>query len=564
MQPRILLTSACSPFPSYGYDEPLMDVFTNRLTKGQDLFTMRGHFHFPPLHTIAQNIAAESVVLEAPTWEMFEAELARGYEFLGITCNIVHMETIFKMCRRARELAPDTKIILGGYGVQCLSQMCSGPADIDQIADHVCRSEGIKFTRELLGEPIGGPVREDLPSCLPRPAWMPELPRDDGAGLPGLSFLTSGLGCPQLCEFCSTSHFFNGRYLEVSDADTLYAGLARNAKRRRFTMMWDEDFFRRPKKARRLLELMQQEREWGIGKTWFVTFGSVQSLSQFTVDELLMMGVGGLWIGVESLFTDLKKRQGKDIRELFAALHRAGIFTIGSWIGGWDFHDRHNIIDDREFFISLGSTFSQISELLAVPETTLWGRLEEEGRLFDDVAWADYHFYGDTFRFKNFERFELLHFIEDMHKRVYEQNGPSALRMFGINLNGYLHCKDSEHVTLREDKAPHFLMMTQGMRPMLDVVVACAPNGWVRRRALQMIERYEAAVGPTSDFQRTIGEYLVTCAKQWLQDRAEGKVEDFELLPKRYEYQADQRERAERGELPYRVSYPTRAAAAAV
>lgn len=559
MQPRILLTSACSPFPSYGYDEPLMDVFTNRLTKGQDLFTIRGHFHFPPLHTIAQNISAESVVLEAPTWEMFEAELARGYEFVGITCNIVHMETIFKMCRRVRALAPQTRIILGGYGVQCLSQMCSGQADVHAVADFVCRSEGIAFVRQVLGEPLGGPVREELPSCLPKPVWMPELPSE----MPqvGLSFLTSGLGCPNLCEFCSTSQFFNGRYLEVSDADTLFTGLVRNSRRHKFTMMWDEDFFRRPAKARRLLELMQQEREWGLRHTWFVTFGSVEALSRFTPDELLMMGVGGVWIGVESLFSDLKKRQGQDVRELFAALHRAGIFTIGSWVAGWDFHDRHNIIDDREFFLGLQPTFTQLSELLAVPETTLWSRLEEEGRLYDDVAWADYHFYGDVFRFKNFERYELLHFLEDMHTRMYQQNGPSSMRLFEVMLNGYVHCRDSAHVTLREDKAPHFLMMAQAMRLMLEVVIAFAPNGFVRRRAQQLAARYEAIVGPMDELQKQIGTYLVGCAREYVKERAEGKPDAFELLPKRYEYRADKAERSARGESPYRVSYPTRAPA---
>src|SRR3990170_1049289 len=149
-KPKVLFTSAPGPFDSYGFDEPIFDVFTNRLTKGQDIFTLSGHFHMPPLHTIAQNIDSPSVVLEFPTMDGFAKELREGdYDYVGISCNIAHMEKIFQMGRKVREVSPKTKVILGGYGIQCLNEVLKDDSELKEIADYICHGEGIRYIRQL-------------------------------------------------------------------------------------------------------------------------------------------------------------------------------------------------------------------------------------------------------------------------------------------------------------------------------------------------------------------------------------------------------------------------------
>ncbi len=574
-KPSILLSTACSPFPTYGFDEPIMDVFTNRLTKGQDIFTSTGHFHFPPLHTIAQNLRAPSVVLEAPTFEMFEKELTRGdYEFLGITCNIVHMEKIFKMCRLVRRVSPDTKIILGGYGIQCLTEEFESDDELREIADYISHGEGIAFMRRLLGEPEDEPIMESHPTCSTVPRYV-QWARESGLfgdesdqntqrRQGGLSFLTSGVGCPNLCEFCSTSHFFQGKYIEISDAATLYEGLKRNAQQGAGqTMIFDEDFFQPEKRAKveELGRLIRKDEEYGLnGSLGYFTFGSIESLSQFTPEELLLNGLQTVWIGVESLFCDLKKRQGRDVEEMFANLHNAGISTVGSWIAGWDYHDRQNIIEDREFFISLRPCQTQISQLLPIPETALWDRLKEEGRLFDDVPWQDFHFYGGAYRFKNFRRNELLFFIEDMHEKLYEYAGPTGGRIFEVNMNGYEFCMRSNHPQLREQMAERFKRMSSELSAIVPTIIAFAPNGFVRRHYKNQMERYLDLFGPQDENQKARGEMLLQIAAGYKKDQTslppKGRPE-MEILPKRYEYANDTHELIMRNERPFCVTYPT-------
>src|SRR3990170_2342490 len=175
--PRVLLSSAAAPFSNYGFDEPILDVNMNRLTKGQGIFTGKGHFHFPPLHTIAQNIDADSVVLEVPTMDIFREELKNDYEFLGISCNVVHMERIFEMCRETRKVSPKTKIILGGYGVQCLYEVFKEDNELSEVADYVCHGEGITFMRRLLGEkPNGRETIEFSPTCSAAPKFLTDTP----------------------------------------------------------------------------------------------------------------------------------------------------------------------------------------------------------------------------------------------------------------------------------------------------------------------------------------------------------------------------------------------------
>lgn len=555
---KVLLTSAYGPFDTYGFDEPIWDAFSNRLTKGQDIFTMTGHFHIPPLHTLAQNIDQPCVVLETPTMEVFENELKNGdYDYVGITCNIVHMEKIFKMGRKVRELSPKTKVILGGYGIQCLNEVFNTDEDLKEVADYTCHGEGVRFMRKILGEePLKRPLLECGPSCDSAPKWA-----DDFQLAPlSMGFLTGGLGCPNLCEFCSTSHFYDGEYIEMSDADNLFKGIKNYWKNHNATsVIWDEDF---PQKRERFLalgKLFQKDEEFGMKLPPYFTFASIKALSEYSPEELLLSGLGVAWIGIESLFSDLGKRKGSDVKTVFNDLHNAGIMTIGSWIGGWDFHDRVNILEDREFFLSLRPVFSQLSQLLPLPETALWERLKEEGRLYDDVPWKDFHFYGGAYKYKNFERHEMIYFIEDMYKKLYEYAGSTMIRILEYNMNGYEFCKKSNKKILNQDRAEFYEGINFFLWPMLKVNETFAPNGFVRSRIKELGKRYRAVHGTPNQNQYAMQEYFLKKAtdyKRSLDTYPPVDEDKTYVLPKRYVYGTNKLDLVEQGKKPYAVSYP--------
>jgi hypothetical protein len=198
--------------------------------------------------------------------------------------------------------------------------------------------------------------------------------------------------------------------------------------------------------------------------------------------------------------------------------------------------------------------------LLPIPETALWDRLKEEGRLFDDVPWRDFHFYGGAYRFKNFRKNELLFFIEDMHKKLYEYAGPSGGRIFEVNMNGYEFCMRSKHPQLREQMAERFKRMSSELSAIIPTVIAFAPNGFVRRHYKDQMERYLDLFGPQNENQKARGEMLLQIAAGYKKDQTSLPPKsrpEMEILPKRYEYANDMHKLIVRGEKPYRVTYPT-------
>src|SRR5262249_3837815 len=132
--------------------EPLLarwaatDQMAYRLTRGQGLFTLEEHAHSWPLHILAQNVEADSVMLEWPSFEEFEAELANGeYQYVAISFMNRDVDKLVEMSRAVRRLQPRARIVIGGYGGICPSARQAG----DQLdgADRVSRSGGVRVLR---------------------------------------------------------------------------------------------------------------------------------------------------------------------------------------------------------------------------------------------------------------------------------------------------------------------------------------------------------------------------------------------------------------------------------
>jgi hypothetical protein len=113
---KLLLTTPCQPYPTHFENDSLTDLPTQRFTKGQDIFTLTGHVHCFALHLIAQNISAPSRVFEYPTWDYFEKEVKKDYDFIGISFFPTCMDIVLEMCKMTRRLSPKTRIVLGFYG----------------------------------------------------------------------------------------------------------------------------------------------------------------------------------------------------------------------------------------------------------------------------------------------------------------------------------------------------------------------------------------------------------------------------------------------------------------
>ena len=65
---KILFTMACGPYPIIDNTDS-MDLYSSRLTKGQEFLTLKSYYPALPVYLLAQNVSIPSVALEYPTFE---------------------------------------------------------------------------------------------------------------------------------------------------------------------------------------------------------------------------------------------------------------------------------------------------------------------------------------------------------------------------------------------------------------------------------------------------------------------------------------------------------------
>jgi hypothetical protein len=131
----------------YGCRENFAAVLAGQVTRAQRSFTPRMWHATTGLHLVATNVGVPATVLEWPSLDEFEQELrAHAYDYVGISfipCTVPKMRAMVEVARR---VAPRTKTVLGGYGAVVPH------LDVLVEPDHVCRGDGIRFMRHLLGE----------------------------------------------------------------------------------------------------------------------------------------------------------------------------------------------------------------------------------------------------------------------------------------------------------------------------------------------------------------------------------------------------------------------------
>ena len=148
MSKKVLLTSVCRPMgprqgdaPSVGYE-----LLYSQVTRAQGLFSPRTvNVHFS-LEYIAENLDAPTVVLQYPSKSELIRELKKGYDYVGVSFLLALMHKMKETVALIRHYAPNTKIVLGGYGTVLKDEQ------LKPYGDYICREEGVGFFRRLLGE----------------------------------------------------------------------------------------------------------------------------------------------------------------------------------------------------------------------------------------------------------------------------------------------------------------------------------------------------------------------------------------------------------------------------
>jgi haloalkane dehalogenase len=478
---RLLFTSICKPIgprfgdaPSVGYE-----LLHGQVTTAQGLYSPRAVHVQYGLEFIAANLATPATVLSYPSRRQLIRELRKGYEFVGISFVLGTYHRMKEVVALIREHSPRSKIILGGYGTVIEDEL------LQPYGDYICREEGVGFMKRLLGEPPRrGPFRHPAVVSTLRVFSVPVTTT-------GLVF--AGLGCPAGCDFCCTSHFFRRRHIRLLEhgRDILatiekYQDIQDGMK---ITIL-DEDFLLNKKRAREFAEAVRES-----GRTLSIfCFASVRALSQYTVEELVCMGIDGLWIGVEGRRSGYLKQSGTDIAVLFAELRSAGIIILASMIIGFDYQTPEIIREELDYLLAQKPTLAQFLIYGPTPGTPFYDRVVREGRLRPDLARDRLRYFKRCTGFdamvthptlspEELRQQQRLCFKED-----FERLGPSIVRSLECALDGYQRWRHHAAPQLRKKAAVFHDDFVKGL-PVLPVAALLGPSPEARRGARRLLRR---------------------------------------------------------------------------
>jgi radical SAM superfamily enzyme YgiQ (UPF0313 family) len=445
---RILLSSVFGP---YAQDDSFgsrkinpMELYHNQVTREQGTFSLRMFHRSWGILMIQENVSAPTTVIDFPTREAFEAELtAHDYDVVGISSIIVNVGKVREMCRMVRRLSPRSAIVVGGHvtAIPGIEEM------ID--ADHIVRGDGIAWMRRFLGEDEKAPIRH--------PAIVSGFGgRTMGMSLPQASSSTAAtiipsVGCPMGCNFCTTSAFFGGkgRYLNFYDrGDELFAVMAQMEAKlgaHSFFMM-DENFLLHKRRALELLACMKRE-----SKPWALyVFSSANAIRQYSMRELVELGVSWVWMGLESPRSSYVKLEGADTHALTAELRHHGIKVLGSTIIGLEHHTPENIQEEIEHAVSHDTDFHQFMLYTPVPGTPLFAEMTQQGRMLRDVELADIHGQHQfNFQHAAISREDSKRFLDGAFRRDFERNGPSIYRICRTTFEGWRRYRNDADARVR-------------------------------------------------------------------------------------------------------------------
>jgi hypothetical protein len=445
---RVLLASVFGP---YAQDDEFgsrrinpMELYHNQVTREQGPFSLRMFHRSWGILMMQRNISAPTTVLDFPTREAFAAELrANHYDIVGISSIIVNVGKVREMCRMVRELSPGSTIVIGGH--------VTAIPGIDSMvdADHIVKGDGISWMRRYLGEDESAPIQHpEIISGFGVRTMGVRLPQPDGATA---ATIIPSVGCPMGCNFCTTSAFFGGkgRYLNFyNSGDELFDVMSRMEQRLRVKsfFMMDENFLLHKRRALELLERMKAGR-----KPWALyVFSSANAIRQYTMRELVELGVSWVWMGLESPRSNYTKLNGADTLELTRELRSHGIKLLGSTIVGLEHHTPENIAGEIEHAVRHDTDFHQFMLYTPVPGTPLYFEMLEQGRMLPGVPLADIHGQHQfNFEHAAISKEDSKQWLDYAFRRDFERNGPSIYRICRTTFEGWKRYKNDADARVR-------------------------------------------------------------------------------------------------------------------
>jgi len=449
-QSRVLLASVFGP---YAQDDPYgsrvinpMELYHNQVTRVQHAFSFRSFFRSWGLMLIQVNLKAPCTLLDFPSQERFIEEIkTRKYDVIGISSIIPNLLKVRKMCRLIRKYQPAATIVVGGH----IANVPDLKMWVD--VDHVVKGDGVRWMRTFLGQDENQPILHPriISDISPHIMGVP-LHRHPGIDD---AVLIPSVGCPMGCNFCSTSAMFGGKgkhiefYKTGEELFEIMCALESDLRVKEFFVM-DENFLLNKKRAFQLLELMEEhDKPWNLK-----VFSSINVLHQYTMEQLVALGVVWVWLGLEGKDSHYEKLAGTDTMALVRSLQSHGIRVLGSSIIGIEEHARENIDEVIDYAVAHNTDMHQFMLYMPIPGTPLFAELEAKGAFLGVAETSPGDIHGQlkfNYRHPHIRDGEETEFLLRAFHQDFEINGPSIVRIIRTLLRGWKRYKNHPNPRIR-------------------------------------------------------------------------------------------------------------------
>jgi len=447
---KILLSSVFGPFArndEYGSRKSNpMELYQNQVTRVQGAFSLRMFHRSFALLMLHSNIDAPCTLLDYPSLDRFTEEIKqKPYDIIGVSAIIPNVGKVKKMCEVIRKYQPNATIVVGGH----ISNKGGIHDTID--ADYIVKGDGIRWFRQFLGQKTEAPVRHPMASSAFGTRIMGISLRDKPSDTAAI--LIPSVGCPVGCNFCSTSALFGGKGNFINfyeTGDELFAVMCRIEKETGVHSFFilDENFLLHRKRALRLLELMESH-----NKGWMLNvFSSARVLRSYTMEQIVRLGIGWIWMGIEGEGSQYPKLREVDTRELIKRLQSHGIRVLGSSIIGLENHTPEDMDQIIDHAVSHQTDFHQFMLYTPNPGTPLYETHKKNGTLLSesDFSPADAHGqYRFNYRHEHIRNGDEEGYLLKAFQKDFDINGPSLARLIRTLLTGWQRYKNHPDPRIR-------------------------------------------------------------------------------------------------------------------
>ncbi|MFC1756543.1 B12-binding domain-containing radical SAM protein [Patescibacteria group bacterium] len=201
-------------------------------------------------------------------------------------------------------------------------------------------------------------------------------------------------GCPFNCNFCDITKMY-GRLSRtklprqiIEEMQSLY-----DAGWKGSVFFVDDNFIGNRKNVRELLRWLIDWQEKHRYPFLLFTEASIDLAKDEELMNLMSAAnFARVFIGIESSNEESLKESGKiqnigiDLEEAIGIIHQHGMQVMGGFVIGFDKDDESIFSALAELIKNTGIVTAMVGTLTALPQTQLWQRLQDEGRLLGDTT----------------------------------------------------------------------------------------------------------------------------------------------------------------------------------